>query len=351
MRVQVNRFLEPAVRVGLASGFLLASLASSAEVSRAGTDSRWIPSFALTGGVTWGQQHAIVASDCRAPGSDPPAATSCDPAEPGFGSELRPGDKGEDRAVTPYVGGNLQLLTPALATIGRPRLFVDVELPYHFGIDRNVAQNQRPTGLREPEGEGITEQLDENALLGAGSRTRSEIQGLVFGASAGVSFAFEAWGRQLRLKPSAGWIRYEIDVRGRVESGICNNANVNHPNPNVRERDTCDLDGRNLGMTRGFTRTVTLLADDTQWFDGVGPGLELEMDAGRFGPFGLSLFLGGEAYYLFGDRTIALSATRTIGPDTLGDPVDYHADFSLRVAPWLYRAGLGMRFSWLGDSD
>ncbi len=347
MHAPVNRLLaQPAGRVALASWFLLASLASSAEVNGAGADSRWIPSFALTSGITWGEQHATVASDCRAPGSDPPAATSCDPAESSFGSELRPGDKGDDRAFTPYVGGNLQLLTPALATIGRPRLFVDVELPYHFGIDRNVAQNRRPTGLREPEGQGIGEQLQENALLGAGSRTRSEIQGLVFGASAGVSFAFEAWGRRLRLKPSAGWIRYEIDVRGRVESGICNNAVSTRP-----EQDTCDLDGRNQGMTRGFTRTITLLAHDTQWFDGVGPGLELEMEAWRFGPFGVSLFLDGEGYYLFGDRTIALSAARTIGPDTLGDPVDYHADFSFRVAPWLYRAGLGIRFSWLGDSD
>jgi hypothetical protein len=347
MRGPVNRLLaSTARRVPRVCFVLLASLGSSAEANAAGLDSRWIPSFAVIGGLTWGNEHASVASECRAPGSDPPAATSCDPAEPGFGSQLRPGDADDDLGVTPYVGGSFELMTPALTAIGRPRLFASVELPYHFGIDRNVAQKQRPTGVREPEGPNIEELLDENALLGVGSRTRSEVQGLVFGAGAGVSLAFEAWGRQFRLKPSAGWIRYEIDVRGRVEAGICNNDNRFQP-----DVDTCDLDGKNLGQTRGFTRAITLIGGDSRWFDGIGPGLELEMDTGRVGPFGVSLFLGGRGYYLLGDRAIAFSDTRTIGPDALGGPVEYHADFSFRVSPWLYRAGLGVRFSWLGDSD
>ncbi len=350
MRAPVNRLLARPVACACAVGaYLLAFFGSSVEASAENVESRWIPSLALTSGVTWGMQKASVSSECRAPGSDPPAPASCDPAEPNFGSRLRPGDIDDERAATPYVGGILQLSTPALAAFGRPRLFAGVELPYHFGIDRNVAQKQRPTGVAEPEGKDISELLDENAMLGVGSRTRSEIQGLVFGAGAGMSLAFEFWGRQFRLKPSANWIRYEIDVRGRVEAGICNNT-ARDP-----EVDTCDLDGRNLGQIMGFTRVVTLLADDTQWFDGVGPGLELEMNTGRVGPLGVSLFLAGGGYYIFTDRTMDLSATRTIPAageqDRLGAPVEYHADFSFRVKPWLYRAGLGMRFAWLGYSD
>jgi hypothetical protein len=96
------------------------------------------------------------------------------------------------------------------------------------------------------------------------------------------------------------------------------------------------------------TATSTLKADDSLWLDGVGPGLDVEMDTGRVGPYTVSLFLGGGAYYLLSDRTTAFSATQTIGPDTLGAPVDYHADFTFRVNPWLYRGGLGLRFSWVG---
>lgn len=318
---------------------LLAAPASRAEAPAFFADEQWIPSFAFTGGAFAGRQHATVSSYCREPGSDPPAPTSCDPGEANYGSGLRPGAFDDELAATPYVGGNLSLSTPAFAAPGRPRLFASVELPYQFGIDRNVAQRQRPTGLREPDNPNVTEELDEPALLGAGSRTRSEVQGLTFGASAGLSFAFEAFGRQFRVKPSANWVRTEIDLRGRVEQGICTNRSDG--------RDDCDLDGIQFGAP-GFTRVITLKAHDSRWFDGVGPHLDLEMDTGRFGPYTVSLFLGGGAYYLLTDRTMAFSAARTIGPDTLGAPVDYHADFTFRVNPWLYRGGLGLRFSWVG---
>ena len=340
MRARVNRVFASCTRFAAP---LVLSIASIAEADSVGSvDSRWIPSFAITAGVFTQEHSASVSSDCRAPGSD--AATSCDPGEPGFGSELRPGDRDKDDAATPSVGGSLQIATPALAAIGRPRLFAGVEIPYQFGVDRNVAQKQRPTGIVEPEAPEVSETLQENALLGAGSRTRSEVQGLAFGANAGVAIAFDAWGRQFRLKPSASWIRYEIDVLGRVEAGICNNAGV-------PEIDTCDLDGNTPGQPNAFTRAITLKGGESQWFEGVGPGLELEVDLRRRGRIGASLFLAGGAYYIYSDRTVAFSVTRTIGPDPLGDPVDYHADFGFRVDPWLFRAGLGIRFAWLGDPE
>jgi len=343
MRSRVNLLLARGIARSAIMGALFASLPSSAR-ERAPVpvaEDRWIPSFAFTGGVVFGRQHASVSSSCSEPGSDPPAPTSCDPGEPSYGSELRQGATGDELAVTPYVGGNLSLMAPAFAVLGRPRLFASVELPYQFGIDRNVAQRQRPTGLEEPDNVDVTEELDEGALLGAGSRTRTEVQGLAFGASAGVAFGFEAFGKQFRLKPYAGWLRTQIGVRGRVENGIC----INNPPGNVK--DDCDLDGVQFGDP-GFTRVVTLKAHDSLWLDGLGPGVDLEMDTGRLGPYTVSIFLGGGAYYLLSDRTAAFSATQTIGPDTLGAPVDYHADFTFRVNPWLYRGGLGLRFSWVG---
>ncbi len=344
MRPGVNVLLALRIARGAIAGVLLASLPSSAQERAPAllADDRWIPSFAFTAGVIFGRQHASVSSHCRAPGSDPPAATSCDPAEANYGSELRQGAFDDELATTPYVGGNLSLQTPALAALGRPRLFASVELPYQFGIDRNVAQRQRPTGLEEPPNPPAPEAVDELGLLGQGSRTRSEVHGLAFGASAGVVFGFEAWGRQFRIKPSAGWLRTQIGVRGRVEHPICNNGSADP------SRDTCDLDGEQFPGSSGFTRVITLKAHDSLWLDGVGPGVELEMDTGRFGPYTVSLFLGGGGYYLLGDRTLAFSALGTIGPDPVGDPVDYVADFTFRVNPWLYRGGIGLRLSWVG---
>ena len=91
------------------------------------------------------------------------------------------------------------------------------------------------------------------------------------------------------------------------------------------------------------------------------------MDAGRFGPIGASLFVGGAAYRLLGDRTIKFSATSGIvaagnrseqlkpsgqpWPRLFGRrlPEDtYTADWSFEADPWLFRVGVGLRFSWLG---
>ncbi|MGH7337292.1 MAG: hypothetical protein ACREI7_06935, partial [Myxococcota bacterium] len=319
----------------------LAALSVSAQerAFERSIDDRWIPSFAITGGVVIGRQHATVSSYCRAPDSDPPAAAPCNPTIPAAGSVLRTGAFDDELAVTPYVGGNLALMTPGLARLGRPRLFAGIELPYQFGIDRNVAQRQRPTGLAEPENPNVTESLDEGALLGAGSRTRSEVHGLAFGASAGVAFGFEAFGRQFRVKPSAGWLRTRIGVRGRVEHGICRAEGG---------IQLCDVDGIQPAGAFAFTRIVTLKAHDSIWLDGIGPGLDLEMDTGRFGPYSVSLFVGGGGYYLIGDRSLAFHAVGTAGPDAVGDPVDYHADFTFRANPWLYRGGVGVRLSWVG---
>src|SRR5258705_251639 len=146
MRMRVNRVFPLHSHCAAVAALLALSTTSIAEAdSAASVDSRWIPSFAITAGIFTGEQRAAVSSDCRAPGSD--AATSCDPAEPGFGSELRPGDASKDDAATPSVGGSLQIASPALAAIGHPRLFAGVEIPYQFGIDRNIAQKQRPTGV------------------------------------------------------------------------------------------------------------------------------------------------------------------------------------------------------------
>src|SRR2546427_401676 len=153
MRPRVNRLLARRIARGALAGALLAAIPASAQ-ERAPSlfaDTRWIPSLAIISGVTAGQQHGSVSSDCRVPGSDPPTPTSCSPEDPNYGSVPRPGADQDELAATPYVGGNLALAAPAFAAPGRPRLFASVELPYQFGIDRNVAERNRPTGVHEPD--------------------------------------------------------------------------------------------------------------------------------------------------------------------------------------------------------
>ena len=345
MRPRVNPLFAGRIARGAFASLLLAGFASSAQEAAPARslDDRWIPSFAFTTGVFWGRQHATVSSDCFDPDSGPSTPTSCNPEIDAYGPVLRQGADQNELAVTPYVGGNLSLHTPVLARLGQTRLFAGVELPYQFGIDRNVAQKDRPTGIAEPDNPEAGETLDEGALIGVGSRTRTEIQGLTFGANAGVAFSFEAFGRQFHVKPSANWIRTQITGRGRIEQGICHTQSF---------QQLCDIDGIQPTGGGAFTRIITLKARDSMWVDGLGPGLDVEMETGRFGPYTVALFFGAGGYYLLGDRSLAFEAKRTIPPsgttDGLGDPVGYHADFAFRLSPWLYRMGIGLRLSWVG---
>ncbi len=52
---------------------------------------------------------------------------------------LRGSVDGDDLAVSPFVGGVLELMTPALPIPTRPRLFVSGEVLPTFAFKRNVA--------------------------------------------------------------------------------------------------------------------------------------------------------------------------------------------------------------------
>ncbi len=105
----------------------------------------------------------------------------------------------------------------------------------------------------------------------------------------------------------------------------------------------------------GLLRESIIAGSDHGVFDGVGPGVDLEVDTARIGPLGVSLFLGMHAYYLPGDRDIRVTVSQShndadLDPATTGIDTDV-ATWRVRVEPWIYRAGVGIRFSWLGTSD
>ena len=79
---------------------------------------------------------------------------------------------------------------------------------------------------------------------------------------------------------------------------------------------------------------------------------ELEMDVGRFGAFGAVLLIEAHGFRILGDRTIEMTDSETIsdGLDPVLGVETYTANWKFRADTWMYRAGVGIRFQWLGDT-
>ena len=316
MRAAVNRRV---AAWGAAAALLAASPAAAAPASseREGVHG-WVPSLALSGGFTFQEQESSVESFAL-----------------GTGLPLRDGDSDSEWAVSPNVGANLQLMTPALPVPGRPRFFVSGEILPTFASTRDIAKEGDPTGFKfpavflNPDGSFDPTRLPASAITGVGSRTSSEVQTLVWGANVGVAFPFQVGERQLRIKPSFGWLRYTVDIDGLVLAALKNDV------------------GLNFGTT---IREVTLSGSDSLTLDGIGPGLEVELDAVRWGPLGASVYLDGHAYKVLGNRSVSFTDSQFFPAAGGLPPETYAAQWSFEAKPWMFRAGLGLRFHWLGSA-
>ena len=355
---------------------------------------QWQPSLAVTSGVSFQVQDAQTRSTIDQTGR--PTVSPGDVL-------LEPGD-GEDWAVSPYVGVNAELMTPALP--GGIRFFVNGEYLPTFGADLDVQKNGDPSGLEVPfENYSLERACDPNviqsngqpgspfglgcncpygfgcyteeAITGAGAKTTATVARNVFGAAVGVALPFEMFGRKLMLKPSFGWIRYQVDVSGTVLRGIKSQVDVSQNNPPAF---------RPLPVIR----FIELYDSATPTYNAIGPGLELEMEVHQAGPVQASLFLDAHGYRVMGDRKVKLSGSTSTNCTTgsvpiaapPGQPIQelqqrflctltsplpgpigttvlpnqfgasegvYSADWSFEVDPWLYRVGLGLRFRWTGE--
>ena len=321
-------------------GALLALQTAFAVVSRAADgggsalqagENRWVPSFAITSGVTLQKMDGFTNSVLIPGDGDPPSVP------------LQGMVDGSDLVVSPFVGGDLEVMTPALPIPTRPRLFVSGEILPTFAADRAVAVDGNPGCITGPENGAPCATEDttvrpisfgEAAANGQGTKTQAQIDTLVFGATAGLSFPARFLEREFRIKPSVGWIRYKVDATGLVVDAECDPDN----------RCTTDFFGS------GFLRETHLEGSGSRTFDGIGPGLDLEMDVYRWGQLGVSLFLGAGAYHVLGGRTITFSTSEEFD-DQIGTNDLAVADFEVEVKPWIYRAHLGIRFAWVGSPD
>ncbi len=317
-----------------------ASFASgpSKEADRQAGEDKWVPSLVLTGGVLIQRLYGVANSVKFEDGS-----TDSVPLQGRF--------EGDDLVVAPFVGAALELMTPALSIPTRPRFFLSGEILPTFASTRNLAFQGEPGCVRGPEPEAIcTVDQDgpvdvpfgETSLNGQGTRTSAKIDTLVFGASMGVAFPFKFRGREFRIKPSVAWINYKVNATGLVVDGECGLF------PDLT--DPSRLVSRCTNITfpaPGSVRETVLEATASQHFNGIGPGLDIEMDTGRYGPLGVSLFLGARAYAILGDRDFVFGDTESFD-DQLGMDTAVGV-FGVEVDPWMYRAHVGIRFQWLGS--
>ena len=165
-----------------------------------------------------------------------------------------------------------------------------------------------------------------------------------------MAFPIEVLERQLRIKPSIGWINYKVEVDGLVVNAACADV-IRIPGLANQFKGGCTDTIDSTGTTHeGFLRQPeSLAASDSQRFNGIGPGLDVEMDAGQLGPLGVSLFVGGRAYAIVDDRTISFGTTKSYD-DQLGTD-DTTALFKVKVDPWIFRTHVGIRFHYLGNQD
>jgi hypothetical protein len=324
MRAAVNVF----VLWGLTS-VLLGAPAFAEGSGQEGAD-RFVPSLSINSGLLVQEWSGTVASEiCR-------ECSFPDPSQ----ELLRQPDEGSDRDTTPYVGFALELMSPELPVPGAPRLFVGGEFAAAFGIERRLAREGSPGIIGSPLPAAERIQFDEDIATGQGGETIAQMDHFIYGAQAGFALPVEFLGRALRVKPSFGWIRYGVDLEGIVTDAECATVNPGQFN----ERNECNV---NNG---GFLRAVALESDASEEFDAIGPGLDLEMDTGRFGPIGTSLFAGARFYRVLGDRTVEFQSQDLVVSDQLGTDT-YRSRYSFEIDEWFYRIGIGMRFQWLGSAD
>lgn len=288
---------------------------------------RWVPAFAITSDILIQSADGSLQNSLRPPG-DPNTLVHS-----------------SGSLVEPAVGGSLELMSPALLPLpGRPRLFVHGDLSAVFSDTVNVAREGSPGPYDPPppvecssfDPPQCTSPIPTNspgaAVGGQGSRTTAEIDSLLVSAGAGIAFTIDVGERRLRLKPSFEYVREQVTMHGLVQ--------------NVTGRFICDGPGScppaTISQMWDFT---TLRASRSGTFNGIGAGLELEMDAVRLGPFMLTVFLDGTAAHLLGDRKLELTA----GDPDPTTPCGSTACWGGEVDPWLYTGGGGLRFRFVPE--
>lgn len=292
---------------------------ASAEDERSAS-MRWAPTLGVAAGVDLQDVSASSSTSMTSTPNFRPATI------------LRPSSRGDSLVTGGSVGVELGLMTPQLVERpGVPRFFVRANFEANITSDNTVTFEGSRGDVTTPTEQGVG-RFNENAILGQGTRVQVQVEELEIRAGAGLAFEFEVLDRTVRIKPSAEYLRKHFESNSGLTRAV------------------------QIAATGAFG-TLTSLDDarvenidirNTTTLHGLGPGLEVEVDAARSGPFVASVFSGFNAYYFFGDleETQSGATANVEGPNQTPPAVPETASFRLEYDQWAYRIQAGIRFRW-----
>lgn len=293
----------------------------------------WVPSLSFFGaGVMQDAKGRSSTSDLMA--NTDTAAHLCE-TDPLC---VRPSASGSDLQVTPIVGASLELMTPGIQDVpGRPRAFVHTDAAAAFSPNRFLARE----GVVEPfdgNPSGL-ETVEEEFVIGQGSQTTAWVKTLLLTGGVGVAFTTELGSRRVRIKPSVEYLREKVQAEGAVNRVVSMRGPPPPPQTTPPAGTCTSAPDKGIPPLTGC-RTIQLRGKKDQAFQGVGPGLEIEMDAARAGPVVFSVYTAGAAYRMLGDLDFRFS-----DEDDLGES----AEWSYEKDDWSYRAGVGFRMRYVPE--
>lgn len=314
--MRFNRSLAPILV--LSPLFVVVSTAVSANSALSGEgerNGRWLPALSIEASVIGQDLSAEVESGQR---------------------ENTPQD-GDARPVFPSLGARVQLATPALADLSGLleipsvlRLYSHVGISYSIDKKTSITREGTVGPFFATGAMGVRLDLDSNELAevfaGQGSEVSSKTQPLLFTAGLGLDFAFSIFDRILHLKPSLEYRREELEFSAFASDVLPDGSNVNP--------GRCPCTG------------LRLRADEHQVYHGIGPGLEVELEAARAGDYLLSIYALAIGYHNLGELTQRWSKTGTY--DDGVTPADVMG--TAEMPDWSIRLGVGLRASWLPSS-
>ena len=246
--------------------------------------------------------------------------------------------EGSDTSIAPLVGGSLELMTPSpFDGFLTPRAFVHGDYAASFAFERNLAGKGSPGQFLPPETfSPRANDIEELAIRGQGSRTRWQLDRDIWSAGGGIAFTATLFQHTVRIKPSFEWIYFSQDFIGVVHRAVKQQVPSQPlvPAPGGGQRN-------DLNDLSRF-RFISLTSVETKDFEGIGPGLEIEVDTARLGPIMTSMFLQGRGYRILGNLDETLTATNEFGET---------ATWTFEPEPWMWRAGVGIRFRWVPERD
>jgi hypothetical protein len=238
--------------------------------------------------------------------------------------------------MTPYAGLSLEIMTPSWLKILRG--FAHLDVSYTFGPEYNIPSSGNPGPFVNGNTNTEPGTLVQGTILGQGSRTTPLVQPLQVTAGAGVAFTMRAWDRILRIKPSVEYLREEIQLKGLVRRAV----RVD-PTPTVGTPND------------SFFRTVNLAGESSHVYHGLGPGLEVEVETGRAGPFKVALYASAKAWKFLNNDPQNFEV-RNEDPIYCPPPPpgqvncsSESAAFGFTKDDWAYGANLGIRFRWVPE--